>query len=222
MIARGLAGPSKNLRPPGEFEQIGDALHRRRRRRFANQPDDRVRMADTGQPPGADQALAHQPLEHRADMGDEGRISDHPLGGAGPLHNMVRIGYDIRMQEEQIEPLEAQPAQAARDRAAQQRLDFATPRLAEIAFAGEPHPLGQSAAKRCTDHLLRLAVAIARGEIDEVDPGLDRHLDGGDALLERRLAPHHAEPAAAQGQGRNRPQPAELMLLHELRAPVDG
>ncbi len=126
------------------------------------------------------------------------------------------------MQKEQIEPLAAQPAQAARDRAAQQRLDFATPRLAEIAFAGDPHPLGQSAAKRRADHLLRLAVAIARGEIDEVDPGLDRHLDGGDALLERRLAPHHAEPAAAQGQGRNRPQPAELVLLHELRAPVDG
>ena len=217
MTARGFAGPSKNFSPPGEFEQIGDALHRRRRRIFAEQPDDRVRMADAGQAPGGDQPFADETLEDRADMIDKGRVEGHPACRIGPGRKMVRIGYDIRMQEEQIEMLQAQPVQARFDRPAQQRLDIGRPRLAEIAFAGDPHACRQFAVKSRADNLLRFAVAVARGEVEEVDAGRNRCAHGSDAFLETGLAPQHPEAAAAQGQGRDRRQSAERMVPHQRR-----
>ena len=173
---------------------------------LAEQPDDHVRMADAGQAPRADQSLGDQPFKNRADMFDKRSVKRHPHGGGGPSRTVVRIGYDIRMQEEQIEPIEAQPAQASFDRAAQNGLDLAGRRLAQIALAGDAHPIWQPSGKGCADDLLGLAVAIARRQVEQVDAGFDRRMHGGDALVECRLTPHHAEPAAAQGQRRNRPE----------------
>jgi hypothetical protein len=55
--------PVEKLQRARRVEQIGDALHRHRSRPFAEQPDDRVRVAYAGQTPGADQALADELLE---------------------------------------------------------------------------------------------------------------------------------------------------------------
>ena len=110
MISRGLAGPSKNFSAPGEFEQIGDALHRRRCGGVADKPNDRVGMADAGHSPGADQPLGDQLVKDRADMRGKRLVERHPRGGVGPTFTMDRIGHDIGMQEEQIEMRQSQPA----------------------------------------------------------------------------------------------------------------
>ena len=188
----------EEFEPTRRVEQIGDALHRRGRRGLAEQPDDRVRMADAGQAPRANQSLGDEPFKNRADMFDKRSVKRHPHGGGGPSRAVVRIGYDIRMQEEQIEPVEVQPTQASLDRAAQNGLDLAGRRLAQIALAGDPHPIWQPSGKSCADDLFGLAVAIARRQVEQVDAGLDRRMHGRDTFLECGLAPHHAEPAAAQ------------------------
>ena len=100
---------------------------------------------------------------------------------------------------------EAQPLQAAFDRAAQGRLDLGRRQFAEIAFAGDPHAIGQPAVECRADHLLGLAVAIARREVKEVDAGCDRGVHGCDAFLKGGLAPDLAQTAAAQTQCRDRP-----------------
>jgi hypothetical protein len=172
-------------------------------------------MADAGQAPRADQSLGDQPFKNRADMFDKGSVKRHPQSGGGPSRTIVRIGYDIRMQEEQIETIEAQPAQASFDRTAQNGLDLTVRRLAQIAFAGDAHPIGQPSGKGRADDLLGLAVAIARRQVEQVDAGFDRRMHGRDAFVECGLAPNHAEPAAAQSQRRNRPESPQVMPLHD-------
>src|SRR5271169_3889076 len=206
----------EKLQRAGRVEQIGDALHRRWSGAFAEQPDDRVRMPDPGQTPGADQALSDELFEDGSDIGDKGLVERHAAGGVGPARDVLRIGHDIRMKEEQVEPRQAQPLEAAFDRSPQCGLDLGARRIAEAALAGDPHPCRQPAIKGLADDLLRLAVAITRGEVDQVDTSGDRVVHRGDAFVERRLAPHHPEPAAAQSQRRDRPESAEAVLLHQL------
>ena len=202
---RGFAGPSKKLQRAGRVEQIGDALHRRRSRASAQDPDDRVRVTDACYTPGADQPLANQLFKSGPNLGDKGVVWGHAVGGVGPARDMPGIRHHVRMEEEQVEPRQAQSLQAAFDRLAQHRLDLGARCIAETAFAGDPHTCRQPAAKGFADDLFGLAVAIARSEIDQIDPGRYRLMHRGDTFLERRFAPHHAEPAAAQGQGRDRP-----------------
>ena len=105
ITARGFAGPSKNFRPPGEIEQVGDALHRGRRRAFAQQLDDRVGMADAGQAPGADQALVDKALEQRAHMrSTKIGVGRHTAGGVrAGAGDEALVRDDVGMQEEQVE-----------------------------------------------------------------------------------------------------------------------
>jgi hypothetical protein len=185
----------------------------------AGAADDRVRMADAGEAPGADDALADEALEHRPDMVDKGRVWGHAGGGVGPAGQMRRVGHDVRVQEKHIEPRQAQPLEASLDRAAQYRFDLGRSGVAEVAFAGDPHPRGEAAGKGGADDLLGLAVAVARREIEEGNARLHRGVHGQDAFLEGGFTPHHPEPAAAQGQCRYRRHPAETVLLHRRFLP---
>ncbi len=133
----------------------------------------------------------------------------------GPARGVLRIRHQIGMQEEKVEPRQAQPFEAAFDRLPQDGLDLGTRRIAEIALAADSYAFGQPAAKGLADDLFGLAVAITRGEVDQVDPGSNRLMHRGDAFIEGRLAPHHAKPAAAQGERRDRPEPAEAALLNQ-------
>ena len=58
--------------------------------------------------------------------------------------------------------------------------------LAEIAFTGDPHTLGEPAGERRADHLFGLAIAIARREVEHGNAGLNRFMYRGDALHCRR------------------------------------
>jgi Transposase DDE domain group 1 len=44
------------------------------------------------------------------------------------------------------------------------------------------------------------AVTIARGQVDQIDPGSYCLMHGGDALVERRFTPHHADAATTERQ----------------------
>src|SRR5919198_6309465 len=70
--------------------------------------------------------------------------------------------------------------------------------------------------KGLADHLLGLAVAVTRREIDQVDPGGDRGVHRGDAFVPGRCPPNHAEPAAPERQLGNRGKGAQILLLHRL------
>jgi hypothetical protein len=111
------------------------------------------------------------------------------------------------------------PGEAAFDRAPQDPFDLLGCSLAEIAFAGDPRTLGEPAGKRGADHLLRLAIAVARREVEQGNAGLDRFMYRGDAFRETGLAPQHAEPAAAKRQDRHRRQPTETVLPHLIDTP---
>ena len=60
-------------------------------------------------------------------------------------------------------------------------------------------------------HRFRLAVAIARGEVQQVDPGRNGGVDGRDAFLDRGLTPKHAQTATAQCQGGDGEQGTECV-----------
>jgi hypothetical protein len=108
--------PIEELQRAGRVEEIGDALHCRRGGTFAEQPDDRVRVADAGQTPGADQPLTDEPLEDRPNIGDKGVVDRHAAGAIGLARDVLRIRHHVRMQKEQVEPRQAQPLEAAFDR----------------------------------------------------------------------------------------------------------
>ncbi len=214
ITARGLAGPSKNLRPPGESKRL--AMHCTAAGAGVSP---RSRMIVSGWPmPVRPQApmtpSLDEPLEQRPDVPDKGLVEGHPARRVRAAGDVRRIGNHVRVQKKEVKPRQSQPFEAALDRAPHDPLDLVGGRLAEIAFAGDADPGREPAAEGLADHRLGLAVAIARGEIDQVDPGLDRGVHGGEAFLEIGLAPQHAEPAAAQGQGRDRGQPAKAALLH--------
>ena len=116
------------------------------------------------------------------------------------------------MQKEQVEARQAQAFETAVDRSPQHRLDLGARHIAEIAFAGNPHTCWEPPGESFADYFFGLAVAITRSEVDQIDPGGDRVMHRGNAFLECRLTPHHAEPAAAQGQRRDRPELAELVF----------
>src|SRR5208282_2652915 len=86
--------------------------------------------------------------------------------------------------------------------ATQNALDLSGRLFAETAFAGDAHTVWQPAGKGFADHLLGFAVAIARREVKEVDAAGNGLMCRRHAFVERRRAPHHAEPAATHGQGR--------------------
>ena len=96
------------------------------------------------------------------------------------------------MQEEQVEPGQAQALQAALDRAAQGRLDLAGRRIAQVALAGDSDAGGQFAPVCLADDLFGLAVAVARREIEQGDPGFDSGMDRGDAFVKCGRPPQHA------------------------------
>jgi hypothetical protein len=111
--------------------------------------------------------------------------------------------------------------QAVVDRLAHRRVDLRRRQIAETTLAGHPDPRRQPAAERFADDQLRLAVAVARRQIDQSDAGSDCVVHRRHAFAERRLTPQHAEPAPAEREGRDRRQGAEAMLLHDISPAAD-
>ena len=111
------------------------------------------------------------------------------------------VRHDVGVQEEQVEPGQAQALQAALDRAAQGGLDLAGRRIAQVALAGDADAGGQVAVERLAHDLLGLAVAVARRQVEQGDPGFNRGVDRGDAFVVGGRPPQHAEAAAAEGEG---------------------
>ena len=172
-------------------------------------------MADAGQTPGADQTLGDEALEQRTHLPDEHRIGRHPAGGVGrPARDEAFVRHDIGMQEEQVEPGQTQALQAPLDGLPQHRFDALGRRVAEVAFAGDPDAGRQSAGEGLADYQFGLAVAIARRQVEQRDPSRHRRMHGGDAFIDRRLAPQHAEAAAPEGERRDRRKRTEGMMLH--------
>ena len=216
MTARGLAGPFEEFQAAGRVQQVGDALHGGRRRVLAEQADDGVGMADAGQAPGADQSFGDETFEQRADLRGENGVRRHARGGvARGAGDEGRIRHHVGVQEEHIELRQAQPLQAGFDRAAQGCFDRGRRQIAQVALAGNADPGGQLAVEGGADHILGLAVAVAWRQVQQRNAGGDGGVHGGDAFLERRLAPQHTEAAAAQRQDGDGGQCAECVGLHD-------
>jgi hypothetical protein len=118
------------------------------------------------------------------------------------------------MQSWAVEPRQTQALQAALDGLPQYRFDALGRRVAEVALAGDPDAGRQSAGKGLAHHQFGLAVAVARRQVEQRDSGRHRCMHGGNAFIDRRLAPQHAEAAAAEGERRDRRKRTEGMLLH--------
>src|SRR5215468_5659624 len=157
-------------------------------------------MAYAGQTPGTDQALADQSLQDRADMLDKSRIESHAASSVGPLCPVVLIGYDIRVEKEEIEPRQLQASKTPFDRLAQERFDFLGGWIAEIAFAGDPHAIRQAPTESFADDPFCPAVTVARRQVDQVDPGGYRLMHGSDALVKCGFTPHQADAATTKRQ----------------------
>src|SRR4051794_14291692 len=146
-------------------------------------------MADAGQPPGPDQSLGNQPLEHRADVCDEDRVGSHAAGGVAPSEHERLVRHDVGVQEEQVEPRQAQALQAGFDRPAQDRFYVRDRWVAEVALAGDADTVWKRAAERLAHDLLGFAVAVAWREVEQTDPRSDRRMHRGDAFVERGWPP---------------------------------
>ena len=163
----------------------------------------------------ADQALGDETFEERPHAVDEDPVGRHAGGGLGPCAgDEALVRDDIGMQEEQVEPRQPQALQARLDGLPQQGLDALGRRIAQVAFAGDPDAGRQSPAEGLADDQLGLAVAVARREVEQRYARRHRRMDGRDAFLDRRLAPQHAEAAAAQRERRDRREWTEGVLLH--------
>ena len=174
-------------------------------------------MADAGQTPSTDQTLADQPLEDRTDMVDKSRVERHAPGGLGPTRHVVLVGHHIRMEKKQIEPRQSEASKAPFDRLPQAGFDLFAGWIAETAFAGDLHAIRQVAPEGFADDLFGFAIAVARRQVDQVDPSSYCCAHGRDAFVERCFTPHHADAAAAQRQRRDRPKLTEAILPHECR-----
>ncbi len=180
--------------------------------------DDGVGMTDPGQAPGADQALVLQLFHRIAHMRTIERQRRQSADIRRVPHRMS-VGCDVGVQEENIQLVALQQPQAGFDRLAEDRQHFFRRRIAQVALAGDVDAGRHPAAERLSDHPFRLAVAIAGGEVEQIDPGLHRVMHGGETFFERRLAPQHAKAAAAQGECRDGKQRAEWMQFHGLGPP---
>ena len=72
------------------------------------------------------------------------------------------------MEKEEVEPRQSQAFEAAFDGLPQKRFDLFGRRIAEIAFAGDAHAVGQAAGEGFADDLFGLAVTVGRS-VDEED-----------------------------------------------------
>src|SRR5262249_22082084 len=128
-------------------------------------------MAYARQTPGTDQTLVDQPLEDWADVLNKSRTKRHAPSGVGPLRYVVFVGHYVRMEKKQIEPRQSQASEAPFDRLPQERFDFVGGRIAEIAFAGDPHAIRQAPTESFADDPFCPAIPVARRQVDQVDPG---------------------------------------------------
>src|SRR5690349_21615552 len=136
-------------------------------------------------------------------MVDKGAVKRHALGGVGSPGDVISVGYDIRMQKEQIEPRQLQSFQTVFDRPTQYSFDLLCGLFAKIAFAGHSHTCGETAGKCLVYHFFCFAVAIARRKIEEINTRSDRVMYDRNAFVEGRRSPQHAKPAASQGKRRD-------------------
>jgi hypothetical protein len=105
--------------------------------------------------------FVNQPLERRPDVVDKRSVQRHALGGIGPAGDVIGVGNDIRVQEEEIEPRQPQPSQTALDRTPQYAVDLLCRFFAEIAFAGHSHTRRELAAKCLAYHFFCFAFGLA-------------------------------------------------------------
>ena len=115
---------------------------------------------------------------------------------------LVDVGVDGRPVDlVQVDPVGAQPPQRVLHLA-----DDPAPRAALLVRVGAHRAVelgGQddvvaATGERLADDLLRLALAVHVGGVDEVDPGVERGVDDADRLLVIRVAPrseHHGAEA---------------------------
>ena len=209
----GFGGIVVEFQTAGGIQQVGDALHGGGLGVLGEDFDDRVGVADTGQAPGGDQALCLEFFEGGADLGaeqGEWRQAGHVWGVP---HGMA-VGRYVGVQEKDVEAVALEQAQAGLDGLAQGGVDPVGGRVAQAAFAGEEHVVWQPATESVADDAFRLAVAVARREVEQVDASGHGGMHRGDALVEGCLAPKHAEPSAAEGQGGDRKERTEGMAFH--------
>src|SRR5262249_44403969 len=152
-------------------------------------------MAYAGQTPGTNQALTDQPLEDWADMLDKSCIERHTASGVGPLRYMILVGDHVRMEKKQIEARQSQALEAPFNRLPQERFEFLGGRIAEIAFAGDPHAIGQASTESFANDPLCPAVPVARRQVNQIDPVSYCLVHSRDAFVESRFTPHHADAA---------------------------
>src|SRR4051794_4427545 len=126
------------------------------------------------------------------------------------------------MQEENIQPVHLQQAKAGFNRLAHHAVYPVWRRVAQIALAGDVDSSRQAPAEGLADNPLRLAIAVTRRKIEQIDSSHNPGMDGRDTFLERRLAPQHAQTATAQGQGRDRKQGPEGMQFHAANFHAKG
>jgi hypothetical protein len=98
-----------------------------------------------------------------------------------------------------MEKKQSEASKAPFDRLPQAGFDFFEGWIAETAFAGDLHAIRQVAPEGFANDLFGFAIAVARRQVDQVDPNSYYGVDSRDAFVERCFTPHHADapPASA-------------------------
>jgi len=109
--------PVEEFEATRRVEQICDALYCCRCRAFTEKLDDRIGMADARQSPCADDAFADQLLEHPPDILNKCGIKRHARGAVTSASNVGSILHNIRVLEEQVEAVRAEPGAGALEKA---------------------------------------------------------------------------------------------------------
>ena len=141
---------------------------------------------------------------------DPARAQDLARGQQAP----VRLGAELVVELEQLDPVYPQPCEARLQGAPDVPFQIVKAGGIDADLGGDAGPrrdLRQEQAERA----LALALAVVGGGVDPVAAGPDGALEGGEAGLLGRVDQDAADDAAAQGEFRDlEAGPAEAAVAH--------
>src|SRR5690348_2001439 len=124
----------------------------------------------------------------------------------------IVVRRDIGMEKIEVDTLQPHDLERVVERCFEPRCHLACGRRTKTALARNPNALRESTVEGLANN--RLARAVERCGVDQIDAGIDCFTQCGDRLFPRCLAPDKANASAAQGEPADLTERSELCLVH--------
>src|SRR5262245_56191599 len=203
----GVTRPGEVLKLARRVQRVRDALHGGWTDFLAQRSKDAFGNTDAGNSPGADAPVGSEPL---ADWNEVLEISCPARRWAiGVSAGVVAVWNNVRMQEEQVNPLEPHAREALLETTQDVAFYLRCGRRAQSVLGLHANAGRQPALEGSPDDAFSLAVAIGRCHVEQCDAAFDRRTHGRNAFLTGGCSPELANAAASKGERTHWPQSTE-------------